>query len=175
MRRLAMFLFLAGICAGAMLAIKPKIPWSLFTPALAVALAGVILFRLHTYKTSGGLPETKEIDGDLENLLTAITQELSVLIARDNNLETEEVKEKIEKIEMMIAEIVEKRNVFITHFGYETFSRIFVPLAQGERNLHRAWSALVDGYQEEIRRSLMEAEFSFRQALEAYRGIKEKD
>jgi len=86
------------------------------------------------------------------------------LLEQDEGGKQNAIKAGIEEIERMVAELTGDGASLALTLGYDVYTRIFVPLAQGERNLHRAWSALVDGYMEESRRALKEASVSLRQA-----------
>ncbi|MBW1659244.1 MAG: hypothetical protein JRJ48_01940 [Deltaproteobacteria bacterium] len=163
MKLLAYVLFLIGIGVGAVLAVMPRIPWSGFAPFIAVALIGVLLIRFETRPKAGSDGETRQ-GRNLKEQLAAIFQRATRLINEGDWSDRSGVKKEIEEIEALVADVVEGRGEAIARFGYGGFSRIFVPLAQGERNLHRAWSALVDGNVEEARNVLEESAATFKQA-----------
>jgi len=165
MKYLGYTLFILGTAGGAVTAINPRISWPVFIPLTAVGLAGVILLRICLSGESSYITvnkHQKNLASQLEKICLNTSELLKPEIWHDLN----RVKTSIEKIEAMVTEITDDGASLTLPLGFDTFSRIFVPLAQGERNLHRAWSALVDGYEDESFQALKEASASFRLALD---------
>ncbi len=163
MKTLGYVLFLGGIGAGAVLAVMPRIPWTGFVPLIAVALIGVFIMRFEARPKAEDDGEARQGE-NLRERLAAVSQRITRLIDEGDWSDRPSVKREIEEIEAIVADVVEGRQEAITRLGYGGFSGIFVPVAQGERNLHRAWSALVDGNMEEARNVLEESAVSFKQA-----------
>jgi len=145
-------LFIGGIAFGALLAAQPEHNWLLLSLATAVALIGVITIRIKT--------QSKAVKGKVADDITRISEELTQIYQMAKKLEsewvkldTEQKKERIEDITALLASLVEKRGNISASMGFKRFSELFVPLAQGERNLYRAWSALVDGHDDEAKQS----------------------
>ncbi len=82
-------------------------------------------------------------------------------------MDTSSIKKSIEAVQSnLIIPFVESRHYFSHRFGVGRFAEFFSLFSSGERNINRAWSAIVDGYPEEAKRSIETALRYFKQTKE---------
>ena len=133
--------------------------WHTFFVGLFIAVAG-----------SGflGMPakmEHKEEDETTTRVNPVKTMQnvLEIIKAIDfTEINTERIKDQIEDIQLNnLVPFAEARHAFQHDYGIVNFADFFSDFATGERNINRAWSALVDGYMDETRISLVKAFSAF--------------
>ena len=90
---------------------------------------------------------------------------------RLDGMTNEAIHEELDKLLLgPVYTLAEGRNSIRSAHGMRVFTAVMDPFARGERKLNRAWSAAVDGYEDEARRSLRAALPAFREAREALPG-----
>lgn len=133
-----------------------------FAVALGVMSAGSLLVRRKRQKprAEGGSKASTPSE-DLANIDQAFK---ALPEPTPNNAEA--LHHALDRIlEQQIPEFLEHRSMLIDRFGLVLFAQLMSPFASFERNLARAWSALIDESFEEVRLSLDLAERSLQRAL----------
>ncbi len=138
--------------------------WHTFFPGLFIAVAGAGLL---------GMPqkmEHRDEEGISKKLDPAKCMETVIGIIKEIDfakMNPKTIQEKIEDIQLNnLVPFAEARHEFQHDYGIVNFADFFSDFATGERNVNRAWSALVDGYLEETKESLMKGFASFEQCHE---------
>lgn len=133
--------------------------WHTFFPGLFIAVAGAGLL---------GMPqkmEHSEEAGSEKKVDPAKCMETVIRIIKEIDFEgmnQKAIQDKIEDIQLNnLVPFAEARHQFQHDYGLVNFADFFSDFATGERNINRAWSALVDGYMEETRQSLLKGFSSF--------------
>lgn len=133
--------------------------WHSFFPGLFIAVAGAGLL---------GMPqkmEHKEEEGAGKKVDPAKCMETVIGIIKEIDFESMDrktIQDKIEDIQLNnLVPFAEARHAFQHDYGIVNFADFFSDFATGERNINRAWSAIVDGYLEETRQSVIKAFSSF--------------
>ncbi len=96
----------------------------------------------------------------LSEALKTLEREVDTLLeqAKGEAPDWEAIKQALERLRYDHVEpIVEARDRYQRQLGMERFAMAFGPFSSAERMLYRAWSALVDGYHEEVLASLRTA------------------
>ena len=96
----------------------------------------------------------------LSEALVTLEREVDALIeqAQGDAPDWEAIKQALERLRYdHIEPVVEARDRYQRQLGMERFAMAFGPFSSAERMLYRAWSALVDGYHEEVVASLRTA------------------
>lgn len=138
--------------------------WHSFFPGLFIAVAGAGLL---------GMPqkmEHRDEEGVSKKVDPAKCMETVIKIINEIDfakMNPKTIQEKIEDIQLNnLVPFAEARHQFQHDYGVVNFADFFSDFATGERNVNRAWSALVDGYLDETRDSLMKGFASFEQCHE---------
>ncbi|HIG10333.1 MAG: hypothetical protein ABGY71_04425 [bacterium] len=164
----------------AAVAVKIPVPFSLagwgwrwvFVAGALLLLAGVWLKRGH----SGAAADGQEIShvAALVDELLALEKGLDELDERAEHLDSAALQVAIDPLLTGPAyRFAEGREALRRAHGTEAYIAVMEAFARAERKLNRAWSAAVDGYPGEARRSLEAARLSAREAREAMPGTYE--
>ncbi len=167
MKALGFLLLCAGFLLGAYsTALDQELTdWILFTPALLMALVGVIIVK----QQSRGMARSEEV---LTSNRTALREALETIVARLQKLITEhresstDLPAAIDKnFRGELRRFADARESLIHLYGLQAYADIMSDFAAGERYLNRVWSAAADGYPEEAATYLAKASAQFQDAL----------
>lgn len=153
-----------------------------FLLGIALIVGGSIVARQAAREKASAAPEQaagdtrppkdfRELLGDLEaataKLAADATAETSPQAARYESLRLE-----IEALQFdMVEPLIDARGRLQVRYGMAVFAAVFSPLSGGERNLNRAWSALVDEHWPEAVNSLKFASRQFELAGEELQKV----
>lgn len=156
-----------------------------FLLGLALVVIGAVLGRV-AMKREASEEEPAESQGgakDLGHLLDGLRAEIGQLAAEMEASESERppakeltrIKEAIQELQLTKFEpIVDSAPKVQAKYGMGAFAEIFGPFSSAERNVNRAWSALVDEHFPEARDSMKSAADSLTEAHEVLsRVVKE--
>lgn len=168
MRKLGLFLFLAGFLAGAFVIVQQRmaVNWLHYGAACALSVAGVVVLRL---TSKGEATAENVLTQNMQLVLTSLEQLQSKLHKLNETRDEVGVYGICNHIdnELMadLSNFVAARETVIQKHGLDTYARMMDAFAGGERALNRAWSASADGYIDEAWSSLDRAERGFQTAL----------
>ena len=141
-----------------------SVNWSSYGSALLVLLIGALLLRRTIERPAGMLILNIQV----------IRSSLTMLSAKLKNLDAEKRAELgVGGIHVFIDQhllgdldrFLAARETLMLRHGLMSYGRVMDAFASGERALNRAWSASVDGYQDEVDACLDRARERFAQAL----------
>jgi hypothetical protein len=167
MTTIGYILFIMGISLGSLFAARPNPNWFLLCANTLIGLLGVFILRVRKRSPAGEVKSRTDLN-QIHKELNRIYDDTKRLDYQWNKLNTDQKKSKLEEISGLIVSLVDKRSAIVANMGYRKFSELFVPLAQGERYLHRAWSALVDVHDEEAIQSLRSAMAHFSEMVSSH-------
>jgi len=157
-------------------AVKVQVPFSFahwterwyFLGAVLMVLAAIGLMR-----AGAGAAETSEAGatpaGEVHSALEQLVSECDRLAETAAGMDADAIHQAIDPIHAgSLYTIIEGRDAARTKLGLTTYAVVYGPLATGERQLNRAWSAAVDGYIDEARICAANAAPHFREALAAW-------
>ncbi len=154
-------LFTVGFLVAAATAMPKPPMWNIFVPALVLSMVGALIAR---FASQGHNEDHKELQGDTD-AKSLLDKMVKAIEAIDGKADEQTVQAAIEDIQFsLIAPFVELRRKYLQEFGPVTFAHFFGAFARGERNVNRAWSALIDGHREELGNSLVQARASMAEA-----------
>lgn len=179
-RTLGLILLGVGFLSCAFVTVRTKdsmeagwssIAWPAYVPAFLVGAAGVVLLRLSAHSAA---TQTHRISTDLKAMdesLAAIRAALSEIRADEENLDVYAVHDWIDaQLVEPLGLFVEARETLSRAFGLQLYADLMSKFALGERNINRAWSASVDGYIDEVRICLSNADHLMNEAHEMLRS-----
>lgn len=164
--------FMVGFLTAAATSMRKPPLWSVFVPALIVSVVGALMARhfaaLAQADSAEAAKAAKSEEGGVPReagpMLDAMLEALGAI---DPDGDTEDIQGKIEALQQgLVTDFVEERRSFLLAFGPIHFSHFFGAFAKGERNINRAWSALVDEHQPEMKHSLELAVSALEEARE---------
>jgi hypothetical protein len=137
----------------------------MFITGSLICAAGVVLLRLRERPqlnlSQADVDGVKVQSGDVSepsyqfNPVTSLEHMVWFVKQITPDKENWTVQEEIEKIQYyQITPFVDNRYQLADFLGVEDFATVFSYFAAGERHINRAWSAIVDGYEEECFNSL---------------------
>jgi hypothetical protein len=133
-----------------------------FGAALAVMSAGALLVRRKRHQPGQKASPT---EGTASDGLADIARAFEAL-PEPTPSNADALHHALDRIlEQQIPEFLECRNALIDKLGLLAFAQLMSPFASFERNLARAWSALIDESYEEVRASLDLADRALKEAL----------
>ena len=146
-----------------------------FLGGLVLLTVGAFVGRIAINRD--GEAETTADGRDFSSLLAALEAAVAEMLARQDDETPEQTCGRIENAqEALVQPMIDARGVLQRHFGLGGGALVLGPLSGSERQLNRAWSALVDGHVPEGRRSLEAATVQVALAREALEELhKESD
>jgi len=172
MKKLGYLLITAGFLAGALVSVLDEelVQWTLYSVALAVGVAGIIIVRTVTHRQAregGKLARGMEdIDASLDRIVVNIRQ----LNAEKADMHPYDVRMRIDELfPDDINMFVEARESIGHVYGLQAYAEVMNYFTAGERYLNRVWSASADGYVDEIDAYLERSQIQFAGALEQVR------
>ena len=144
-----------------------------FVLGLVVIVAGALLVRRaeRTSGRTGGEAEASQHSGapaTLAEAMQGLERQVDALLERAQREGPDwgGIKETLEQLRYEhIEPVVEARERYLRQLGMERFATAFGPFSSAERMLYRAWSALVDGYHDEVVASLRTARRRLQEGL----------
>lgn len=165
MRALGYLLLAAGFLGSAFLAVRTaenEVPWGWFVPALAVAVAGVVIARMSIHRETrheGALAENVAV---LKTSMDRVVENVTRLDAEKDGLNPYDVHGRIDALfPDDLTRFAEARESIAHVHGLQAYAEVMNEFAAGERYLNRVWSASVDGYIDEVREYLGRAREQF--------------
>lgn len=139
-----------------------------FLIGLVLLTVGAALGRVAISRDEAA--ETTADGRDFTSLLEALDEAIAQIRAQQDDESLETTRTRVEAVlETLVLPMIDARGVLQRRFGLGGGALVLGPLSGAERQLNRAWSALVDGHGPEGERSLaaaaVEVELA-RQALE---------
>ena len=134
--------------------------WHTFFPGLFIAVAGAGLLgmpqKIEHSEDEGSSGKKVDPAKCIETII-GIIKEIDF-----EKMNQKAIQDRIEDIQLNnLVPFAEARHEFQHDYGLVNFADFFSDFATGERSINRAWSALVDGYMDETRQSLLKAFSSF--------------
>lgn len=125
---------------------------------VAAAGAGFLCVPMELQAAQAGEEDRKEI-----NPVTWTEKILAAINKIDfREFTPGQIQRQLEEIELeYLVPFAQARHSFQHKYGVVGFANFFSDFATGERNMNRAWSAIVDGYPDESKSSIKKAEDSF--------------
>ena len=162
-------IFLAGgFLGGSYISVAQvaSVDWTFYGGFAGIMVAGMLMLfsaRRAELELAGGKHEA-----DIETLrssLASLTERVKSLRADESDEAQLGIHGRIDA-ELMgdIGTFVEARESMIVRLGMNRYAEIMSAFANGERLLNRAWSASADGYVDEVRLCVGQAESEFQSA-----------
>jgi hypothetical protein len=167
----------AGFLGGAYVTVahEAHIEWSLFGLCAFALLVGVVLTEM--LRRAEAADDSRGADIEvLDGCLTKLIERLENLNAERAGADDGEVFEVRHRIDGDLMEdldrFVERRESMIGRFGLQTYAGVMSAFAASERLINRTWSASADGYVDEVRTCLAQAEAEMRSAQSQLRAAR---
>ncbi len=148
-------------------------PWHNFFTGIFVCVAGAGLLSMPVHrKIHAHDADEKHIDPI--NIMEELIGKISDINYEE--MSSDQIKKTLDELELAyLIPFAEHRHQFQHDYGMMKFAEFFSDFATGERNLNRAWSAIVDGYPEESKNSLDRSLLYFKECLERLTGYETDD
>ena len=126
------------------------IPWTSYSIAAAICLAGVILLHLGkrsaTQKSEKSAANLQEISDALDRAIAKTQQ----LFKASSQMAPSKIVASIDgELADELRTFADGRESMMTEYDLKLFADVMSPFAAGERAINRAWSAAADGYIDE--------------------------
>ena len=145
-----------------------------FLAGLVLLTVGAVVGRVAINRD--GEAETTADGRDFSSLLAALEEAVSEMLAGQEEDTPEQTCARIDDAqETLVQPMIDARGVLQRHFGLGDSALVLGPLSGAERQLNRAWSALVDGHVPEGRRSLAAAATQVALARDALDALHERE
>lgn len=127
--------------------------WWLFAAGFVAMLGGIFLNRrIAAEEARRQAEKTRASGGEVRRYIDDISSRIQSLGDRAESLPADELHEELDQlIRGPLFDLTENRAVLETLLGIERYAMAMSTLASFERQVHRAWSALTDGYPAEAR------------------------
>lgn len=174
MRKIGYILFFIGVILAAVFAAPATPLWGYFIFFIILAVVGALIVRFNKVKREKG-DENKSKESVTENSMLTNINEISALVeeiskqVNEDKIKMDEAKLRIEEIQNKMMYFVDNKQLIQDSFGTSTYSEIYISFAAGERNLGRSWSAIVDGYPNEAKKSLLTASEGFSESAQLFK------
>jgi len=170
-------LFILGIILSSIFAAPEKPLWGYFFLFIFFAIIGAFLVRFDKRSRSLTIGKDTEEESVTEislyiclNSIIQKTIKLSKLI-KNSGLNNIDIKKDIKEIQEIIKYFIDYQYILQDRHGIKNISHLYSSFAGGERYLLRAWSALVDGYIDEMNNSLKQSADRFINTSEILKDI----
>lgn len=142
----------------------------LFFGAIALMVGGVALKRAAPVEAPVSEDGSPQASGPaaLKAIVAGLVEKVDELAGRVDGLDPDDIHQAVDPLLADMLPFVEGRQHLSAAYGGKGFAAIMGHFASGERKLNRAWSAAVDGYPEEARKSVKAAAPYFHDALTAF-------
>jgi succinate dehydrogenase/fumarate reductase flavoprotein subunit len=175
MKNLGYILITLGFLAASWVASQHHIEmnWLYFLPLAGLAVAGVVVVRATTRAQMEHAETVASNIEDIDRSLTAIVEKVTQLNREKGEIETYEVRHKID--EMLMDDLdtfVRARETIGVRYGLHAYADVMSHFAAGDRYLNRIWSASADGYVDEVNAFLDRAQEQFADTLELFQKLR---
>jgi len=175
MKKAGYILIAIAFLAGAYLtSLDPeKVMWEYFIPLVILGFVGITLIKVSSKKATHTTERFSKNLSDIESSLNNIIQKLTRLNSQKNDINTYDVRHKID--ELLIDDLntfVEARETIGHAYNLQVYADVMSNFAGGERYLNRVWSASADGYIDEVNSVLEKALEQFKEAKEKLDTVK---
>jgi hypothetical protein len=150
-----------------------KVMWEYFIPLVILGFVGVTLIKVSSKKATHTKERFSKNLSDIETSLNNIIQKLTQLNSQKNDINTYDIRHKID--ELLIDDLntfVEARETIGHAYSLQVYADVMSNFAGGERYLNRVWSASADGYIDEVNSTLDRALEQFKEAKEKLNAVK---
>lgn len=128
----------------------------MFLAGLVLLTVGAVIGRVAIGRD--GESETTADGHDFMSTLASLDKSIAQILEQFDAESLEETRIRIdEALEKLVLPMIDARGVLQRRFGLGGAALVLGPLSGAERQLNRAWSALVDGHAPEAERSLAAA------------------
>jgi len=148
----------------------PEVEWRLVAIGCLVLVAGGWMYR------AAGRRERENASGadlDLLASLRRVVEELDALNEQAPSIDLAAIAERLEALDTgamgQVGEAIPRQ---IAVLGGARFAEIFGAYSAGERLVHRAWSAAIDGHRPEALHALAEGSQRIRESLTLLEGTR---
>ncbi|MHC4235997.1 MAG: hypothetical protein ACYSUQ_12845 [Planctomycetota bacterium] len=139
---------------------------------ISIGYAALILGFSIAARTSGAA--AYQLQDDIQVIESSLQTIVEGLAATNNRSDSLYVYEVHHWVDAALAEELERladaREALAHRYGLQRYADLLSRFAAGDRNLSRAWSALADGYIDDVRGCLQRAEVQMTQARDLMRG-----
>lgn len=141
----------------------------IFIIGIGITLLGVLMKR--SKLDPEALAEEKLEVAKLADSLQSLESTVETLTSRVDDMDAASIHRELDPmLSGPVYAIAEGRNSIRSAHGVRVFASVMDAFSRGERKLNRTWSAAVDGYVDEARKSLHAALPALREAREALPG-----
>ena len=143
-------LFTIGFLVAAATAMRIPPLWEAFVPGIIMACGGALIARQGALGNADGSDEELALDTRYLplTLATSMIRNLSRIDDHTNERTAKEIIEEVQNGD--VVHFVEQRRAYLKEYGASSFAQFFGSFAKAERNVNRAWSALVDDHRPEM-------------------------
>jgi hypothetical protein len=175
MKYIGFILLSVGFLAGALVSVidEENVKWSYFAICMAVGIAGVIIARAGHKKIHTSQTALDQNINSVEKALENIVKKITVLSSQKENINTYDVRFKINELfPDDLNAFVDARHCISHIFGLSAYGEIMSSFAAGERYLNRVWSASADGYIDEVNAYIEKSREQFTESLDKLKSLK---
>jgi hypothetical protein len=169
LRRVGIILLSLGVIIGSVSAAKIPPLIGVFFVSIVIMVIGIFLMRFGKRKEA----EEKGMQS-LDKLIDLLKENLKDLRKLDKTKESDFLSKKIEEINRNLSRFAEEASIIQFFYGTGKYSELMMLFGSGERNLNRAWSALVDGVKEEALECLEKAELDLNETLDRLKELEKE-
>jgi hypothetical protein len=167
MKKLAFVLIILSLILSSVFSIQDTtlVEWNYFIPSIFIGIIGIFILKRKAKLYKNDFEKQKTSIDDLKNSLNNIINNFSKIEFNEytiNNLNN--ILDDLFLNDINI--FINSRNVIKHRFGILEYSKIMSHFAAAERLLNRAWSASIDSYIDEVRKSLASSNSEFKLALD---------
>ncbi|MCA9671777.1 MAG: hypothetical protein KC503_39530 [Myxococcales bacterium] len=157
MKRLSRALLAGGFLGAAFFSVSERgfVDWRLYGACGALALIGLVLTHL---SARGAARDSAQVSADVDVVRRGLGRLNAAIDTMWDGREAQDAHALHTRIDDELrddlAEVAEARMALVARFGIERYADVMTRFAGAERYLNRAWSASVDGYVDEVWRSV---------------------
>lgn len=157
MKRVARLLLAGGFLGAAFFAVSERgfVDWRWYGACGVLSLIGLVLTHL---AARGAARDSARLSSDVDVMhagLTRLCEHIEGLWQVRDDADPYSVHGRIDaELREDLSLVADARQALIPRFGLERYAEVMTRFAGAERYLNRAWSASVDGYVDEVWRSV---------------------
>jgi hypothetical protein len=146
--------------------------WALFTPGAVLGVVGIVVAIMGRREYSRSIERLTTNLSAIGESLTELAESAQKMDAEKKDIFVYDVHERIdEAFPKPLDRFVQARVSVIHAFGMNDYANLMNHFAAGERAINRAWSASVDGYVEEVHKSITKSALHFKDAKAFYGSL----
>ncbi len=172
---------LSSIAAAGINSLKDTTLVILFLVGLGIAVLGGFIRKLEVKSQLKEVEEQGEHApvSTLEEILTRVEKIVnSDVLKEDSDPSPEKLQELMNEIESISMDVIlpfmERKELLTEKWGLANYAQFAIEFAYGERYLNRSYSALIDQYLMEAKKSLEIAQKFFKKSLDMVRSWEER-